>query len=146
MPPEVLSVSALICQTSLLEQDGVSSAIRIVDVFYVSEAPNAKVAFSAIVLVKSKAGFSSERRARARIRTPSSHTIELTPEGVPVRLQSRLGDPSIPGGATLTFQVVLEAEEMGVYWLKVFLDDDEVANLPFALKRPEPPTERAPEH
>jgi hypothetical protein len=39
MPPYVISANVLICERALTESDGVVSAIRMIDIFYVSERP-----------------------------------------------------------------------------------------------------------
>ena len=57
IPPFLLSASVFVCEHVLIERDGIFSAIRIVDVFYVSDVPPDTVPFVqaySFVIIKSE--------------------------------------------------------------------------------------------
>lgn len=123
---------AFFCEKVLEEKDGVSSAIRIVDrITHTATGPEppekmppVPIALTAVISFKSG-------RARGR------HVLKIRPE---TPSANRLAELSLPlqfegedRGAQAVMQVRLQAEEEGLYWFDVFLDDVLVTRMPLRI-------------
>lgn len=123
---------AFFCERILEEKDGVTSAIRIVDrITQTAKGPDppdkmppVQVALTALI------GFKSGR-ARGR------HILRIRPE---TPSANRLAEVSLPlqfegedRGVQSGMQIRLQAEEEGLYWFDVFLDDALITRMPLRI-------------
>ena len=132
-------VSAFICERVLMEADGVTSAIRIVDIFFVPEgAPEeAIVPFYLIVLLKTVPVPDEEIRIGVTLIRANGERERLPdPPGQPFKLQLFSGDPSIPGGFSLILHANIKPRNMGTCFLEIDVDGEPVTRVPFTLRRP----------
>lgn len=136
----LISVYAIVCERALQEQDGVVSAIRIVDVFYVEPVPDIPVEKRAI-------GITILASGRVAPEDDSEHTLEfflVRPDGE----STRLGEPSTgrykskvpgaPGGFNAILQIGVIPRVMGLHHVRVMLDGVEVARAVFTLAERKP--------
>ena len=145
MPQKLLCADILICDSILQEADGVSSVIRLVDLFTVRPAPDVPVEkqvfpIKALVTLKGQIGDSSEHNIRIEMIRPSGENQVLLEKAIPVA--SRFG-PSIPGGATLVLHIGVIVREMGTHYIRLLDDGEELIKVPFTLKPPEPDSQEA---
>ncbi len=141
LPPYLISASIFVCERILHEADGVVSAIRIVDIFYVPEPPpsmpeNALPLVQAYgcAILKSVAGHNEEHSIQLKM----INTIgEITVVGEPVktRIGSTAGLEKVPGGATINAQLNIGVKRLGTCYLCVEVDGEEVTRAPFTLLR-----------
>jgi hypothetical protein len=137
LPAYIQSVSAFICQQALLEQDGVTSAIRLVDLFRVPEPHPDKpdeqrpvVQMYAVVIIKTIPGYTGEHDIAFRI----LNTVgEMNTVGTQrASFSSRFG-PEMPGGATLAIQMNIGVNRPGTLYLCIYVDEEEVTRTPFTF-------------
>jgi hypothetical protein len=139
LPPFLFSVSAFLCERILHEADGVLSAIRIVDVFYVelpTNAPEGAVALiqpHCLVIFKTQPGHHGEHSMAFKMLNTKG---ELTSIGEAMRTdfgaRSGLGK-DIPGGANVAIQLNVAVKNYGTCYLCVYFDDEEIARVPFTI-------------
>jgi hypothetical protein len=138
LPPYVISASVFVCRYTLQEPDGVVSAIRIVDVFYVSEKPP-EFPESAVPIVQAF--------ACVIIRTVPDHTEEHSLQVKMINTVGEINDLSAPlqvklagmvenapGGATINLQLNIGVKRFGTCYVCVYLDGEEVARAPITLQ------------
>lgn len=133
MPPTVSSVSVLICEKILQEEDGTCSAIRIVDTFLVSLVPDVPVEKQSMdlqILVVVKTTDLAEHSFRLGVIRPDGESRDA---GTTVPVVSTTSDPRSPGGFNVVTKLGLVPRQFGTYYLSVVLDDEEVARKPFTL-------------
>jgi hypothetical protein len=138
LPAYLISISAILCEKVLHEADGVNSAIRIVDVFYVGakpvDAPEEVFPFVqayALVSLRAAPGHNQEHEFVFKL----LNTVgELTTLGAPMRVNmlSTLG-ATVPGGLTASIQVNIAVKRFGTCFLCVYLDGEEVTRIPITL-------------
>jgi len=125
--------AALICEKVLIEQDGVKSAIRMVDRVtrtVASPAPPEDMPpfnFEFVLLLKFKAG-----RARG------VHAVKLQPvkpsgEFMPPLINNVFFEGEDDRGVDIVTPTVFSLDQSGTYWIRVYLDDDEVTRIPFKV-------------
>ncbi len=142
LPSGVVSVSALICEKILHEEDSALSAIRIVDVFYfrvAAELPIEKQAVLLHVLVhfamdrEDKA----EHAVRLELVRPDGETTDL---GQPYKglFPSRIKEA--PSGFTLDVQLGVIPRISGTHHVSIFFDGVLVTKAPFTLLERRPDT------
>jgi hypothetical protein len=123
---------AVICERVLQEQDGVLSAIRVIDrlthtiVGAQMPDPLPPVSYTVWFAIAFKSG-----SARGR------HTLKIVQEQ-PSGLRRDMFEHSImlegeDRGANFVAQVEARFEQEGVYWFDVFLSDQFVTRMPFRL-------------
>ena len=135
--PHIISVSAVVAERLLREEDGVTSAIRIVDVFYVPEnLPDVPVNFNILLLIKSAPGTQAEHALRVVITNPSGESRDAKTADTKIPLSSKLEQAEIPGGATIVASMAIKPKVMGTYWIAFLLDGEEVARTPINFLRP----------
>jgi len=138
IPPYVTTVTLLLCERFLREADGVFSAIRIVDVFYVPESPPSTpderlpvVQFYALAQVKTKPGHNDKHVVWFKLLTTKG---ELADMGGPVSVgQGSSLFPTAPGGFTVAIQINLRVKNLGTAYLCFYLDSEELIRTPFTL-------------
>jgi hypothetical protein len=138
LPPYLISISVILCEKVLHEADGVNSAIRIVDVFYVGTKPAGApeealplVQVYALVSLRVTPGHNQEHEFVFKL----LNTVdEFTTLGTLTRVNmlSPLGE-TVPGGLTTYVQVNLAVKRFGTCFLCVYLDGEEVTRIPITL-------------
>lgn len=143
LPANIIAVSAFICEKLLRETDGVLTAVRLVDLFFVPELPTSMpdeatfpgpfISAVAVVSIKSAPGDTSEHLIEMKIMKPDGETKVLG-EPTPGRFESRLGS-RVPGGLTAAVQMNLNLRRamIGQHYLCVSVDGEEVTRVPFTL-------------
>jgi len=149
IPSFIISVNLFVCERTLVEADGVLSAIRLIDIFFVPGERPIGVPEEAMPLVqaygcallKTKPGYVGEHSLQMKI----LNTIgEMTSTGDPatVKLFSKLGMEEVPGGVSIAIQLNIGVKRFGTCYLCLFLDGEEIARSPFTLL-PQPPTAKS---
>jgi len=147
MPIDLVSASGFICEKLLREEDGVNSAIRIVDIFYV-EVPEPKpntvtlglIAFNVVIILRTLTpGHAS---IRFFIRTPSGEDKPVSAQ-VPEPLVFAPKVPNAPFGHTLNVNMNIVPDVFGTYTFLAQLDGKTVVSLPFTLLRGLPPASQS---
>jgi len=142
---QFLSASMVICEKVLNEQDGVLSAIRIVDVFYVQEIPKeiteieglAIMEASIILAIRVSPPTQSERILSLKISHPNGETKEIFSKPVSLAGNPLIPkDSDVPRGTTLHIRLALTKRILGTYIVRAFLDGEEIAKSPFTLLPP----------
>ena len=136
MPTPIISISGFLCERVLREADGVHSAIRIVDVFYVPDVPGGMMEFRALVSIKAQPGDDSEHLVDWKLENPDGTERLLDGTAKTVTFGSLLG-PKVPGGANLVVHFNIPAEVLGTHFLHVLLDGEVVLTLPLTLLHPQ---------
>lgn len=123
---------AVLCERVLQEQDSVMSLIRIVDRFTQrAVGPNAPermppLPISATLVLSLKSGFArGSFQVRIRLRTPTGR--ELPSASLPVLFEAP------HRGHNLIVPFELEAQEEGVYWFDVFLNERPMTQVPLQV-------------
>jgi hypothetical protein len=124
--------AAFLCEKVLREQDGVQSAIRIVDTYIVkpsADAPqDSKLGLNVTAWVLLKSGdVQGVHKVRLVLRSPTNRSVNI-PDW----------DAEFKGavhGASLTAQLSFEVTEEGIHWIDViWLEDGTVlTTMPFRL-------------
>ncbi|SRR6266851_4893731 len=136
MPQKLFVAAALVCEKVLQEKDDVPSIIRIVDTFTVTVPPDLPAdAKSGIqitgFLAFKKASLSTEpekHHVAIRVRSPSGK------EG-PLQRVDLLLKAEPFAGTNVTLNMSHPIGEFGLFWIDVFLDDEEepITQIPFRL-------------
>jgi hypothetical protein len=153
MPANLISATAFICERTLIEKDDVMSAIRLVDLFYVTEFQiqegkpvppqpipgrsigQAFVSMFLVIILKAQPGDQSSHSLILRITNPAGE--EKNVDDVPVQANFTSKLPDVSGGFTLVAQLNVQPKLMGSYNVRVLLDGEEVCRAPFSiLKHP----------
>jgi hypothetical protein len=147
LPPFVISASVLLCQNALTEPDGVISAIRIVDIFFVSEKPADApenllplVQAYACVILKTVPHYTEEHVIQLKL----INTIgEVSNLGEPITLPfaAKPGMQDVPGGISINAQLNIGVKRLGTCYVCVHLDGEEIARTPFTLLKLDKPGE-----
>ena len=137
--------AAFLCERLLQEKDGVITAIRIVDTFFVPPAPEGVIpkdlpsGFKALpttefaLLVSLKSGdLRGEFSISLKWRSPSGKIVNVGEE-TPALLNGE------EHGVNLSTRLRLGVEEYGLHWLDVFWNGDLLTSIPFKLVQDEPP-------
>jgi hypothetical protein len=124
-------IAAFFCERILKEEDGVLSAIRIVDVFNVHvPKENPPDSIPAIQLTMMTI-FKSEEPATYSL------TFEiLSPSGQKYR-GGQSAMMSLEGkekGANLILHFPVAANEYGLYWIDLFIDEERITRVPFKIQ------------
>ena len=134
MPDQVggpyLSV-AVLCERVLQEQDGVPSIIRIVDRLIVSPGANAPEKMPPITVTTT--AFLSFKAGTAQGQLTAKLTIE-SPSGN----ESVLGTFPLlfegnDRGVNLVFNLNLQIQEQGLYWIGVYLEEELKTRVPLRI-------------
>jgi hypothetical protein len=142
--PEKPFVSVTVCERILMEKDGVSSIIRIVDEFTVRSfglkgvareqaEPGIviKIPFSAWAYIAIKPrtpGKPSTHKLEPRVITPSGKPMTATKNEIDIHLTGAVG------GFTVNLELAIDAGEPGIYWLEVLLDGELVFRHAITLR------------
>jgi hypothetical protein len=140
LPPQIISLSVLTCQAVLREEDGVASAIRLIDVWYVPEPlPEAPpgvlplVQANVLVILKAEPGYQQEHEIRVKLQNTVGEISDIA-EALKSNPISRLG-PEVPGGVTIQVQLNLAVKKLGTCYLLIYFDGELVTRAPITLLR-----------
>lgn len=142
LPFNLQSAYLLVCEKILNEEDGVPSAIRIVDICYFSayeEIPVERrlVRVGVLGVLKSAENDVTERTLEVKVDSPDGKEIPVVPPQK-VKLDRRI--PEAPGGHTLSLDLHIRARKPGTHIIKMLLDGEEVARASVTLL-PQPVSE-----
>lgn len=133
---------ALVCENVIEEKDGVLTAFRIVDTFFVPPRPpglppEVQAGIAPTLLVGVKAGdLRGTFQLKLRLRPPTGQTVDVGTQSV------LLSDKQIGANVIIKFQMA--AEPMGLYWFDVYWDKDLLTSIPLTLApQPQPTAETA---
>jgi hypothetical protein len=125
--------AALLCETVLVEQDGVKSAIRIIDrvtrTAVGSNPPSDMEPFSYQIklLLKFKSGWA---RGVHKVKIqPAKPSGELMPELV----RSVLFEGEEDRGVDMIIDTRLKLDQTGIYWIYIYLNDELVTQIPLRV-------------
>jgi|SRR5580698_3997335 hypothetical protein len=140
-------VSAFLCEKILQEKDGINTAIRIVDIFNIAAdaPPDAGVHFFGFVSLKTAPVPDSKVTIRVAIVSPIG-TREYLPDAPdqPYSLSVFEGDPTVPTGLMLVFEINIIPKNLGTGYLEIEADGEVAVRLPFTIRRL-PPAQSVPE-
>jgi hypothetical protein len=138
MPSGLLSLNAFICEKILLEQDRVMSAIRMVEVFYVSINPSIPLDKQGTPMMLYIAGRvpeedNSEHKVEIFLVRPNG---EARPIGDPMQsVFPPSGAPGFQKGFTIGLQLGVAPTQMGTHYFSIKFDGEEVRRVPFILQQ-----------
>lgn len=125
--------AALLCEKVLVEQDGVKSAIRIVDrVTRTAVGPNPPLEMEPFeydlkLLIKFKSGWArGVHTVKIQTAKPSG---ELTPEII----NSVLFEGEEDRGVDIMMDVRFRLDQTGIYWIHIYLNDARVTQIPLRV-------------
>ena len=133
--------AALVCESILHEKDGVLSAIRIVDMFFVGEkrlsaAKGVNAALELHILLMLKSGdLIGDGTITLKVRSPSNKTVEL-PQSFTAHLKGGENGANVHVIFALPFKHI----EFGLFWMDVFWNGEELTSIPFKLVSGEKPS------
>ena len=132
MPPDVTSVALVICEKVLTEESHVCSAIRVADVFEVTEGP---IVAHALLVIKTEptADANREHSLEVRLFNPQGVARRISRENEIVKYFSSIPDPGVHGGITVAIDLNFSGHPVGTYMLRVWLDGEEVSKAPIML-------------
>jgi hypothetical protein len=121
---------ATLCEQILEDKDGVVSAIRVVDTYYVEppkDLPAGKVAGIELKLLLSlKSGdLTGAHEVRLVLRTPAGKSIEFHRQQVVFKGGEH--------GVNLKIRFAMPAKDFGLYWFDVMFGDDVLTSIPLKL-------------
>lgn len=140
--PADLSVYGFTCEKALREADGVTSAIRLVDVFSYASLPN-------IPLEQQAVAMNVVAAIRSSTLSLGHHTIRLDlvrPDGerkagaeiIDAEVEAPKFPPA-PHGVNLIVHLGVIPKQDGVHQWVLLFDDEEVLRIPFTLRPMRPP-------
>jgi hypothetical protein len=149
IPSFIISVNLFVCERTLVEADGVLSAIRLIDIFFVprerpvgvSEEVLPLVQAYGCALLKTKPGYVGQHALEMK----TLNTVgEMTSTGDPTiaKIFSKPGMEDVPGGISIAIQLNIAVKRFGTCYLCLFLDGEEIARSPFTLL-PHPSTAKS---
>lgn len=123
---------AVFCEKILEEKDGLLSVIRVVDRINIAPAgPDAPAQMPPIplqlpALLSFKSGF-VRAKCQVHLRAESPSGKETTVASFPAFFE---GDDR---GVNLILNLVFQAEEEGLYWFSVYIEEDLVTRIPLRI-------------
>jgi hypothetical protein len=133
----LLSLNAFICEKILMEQDQVISAIRLVEVFSVQATPDLPLdkqgpLMFVVASGKVPADDDSEHLIEFSLIRPNGET---KPVGEPIRSVFPGGaQAGFPRGFNVALQLLVFATQMGLHYISIRFDGEEVRRVPFILQ------------
>jgi hypothetical protein len=121
---------ATLCEQILEEKDGVVSAIRVVDTYYVEppkDLPAGKVAGIPLkMLLSLKSGdLTGSHEIRVVLRAPNGKSIEFHRQQIAFKGEEQ--------GVNLKIRFAMPAKDFGLYWFDVMSGDDVLTSIPLKL-------------
>ncbi len=135
MPAKPIYVNAVLCERALLEQDGVFSAIRLVDIFYVDPSavsPEGRpIGVQLLLNVKFPSEDEGDHVVEIRLERPGEPPVKIA-ETEPGKATGRV--PSAPKGINVVARFGVIPKTVGVHFMSVLLDGETVSRIPFMLQ------------
>ncbi len=125
--------AALICEKILVEQDGVKSAIRIIDrltrTVAAPDAPDEMVPFEKDLqlLIRLKSG-----RARGR-KTLSILVVKPSGESPGAQTHPVMFGGEDDRGSDVLVNLLINFDQVGVYWFEISVDGSRLTRVPFRI-------------
>lgn len=140
MAVEFKYVSGFVCERTLQEkEDGIYSAIRIVDIFHVPSdaADDATILVNVFVSLKTSPVPPDPLTIRVTLVKPSGERQDSSPpDQQPLILPVVDGDRSIPSGITMVLHILVKVKNnIGTSVVEVDVDDKPALRIPFTLRR-----------
>jgi hypothetical protein len=137
MPADLIYASAVLCEKVLMEDDGIASAIRMVDVVFVKLDPSVAPELRPPVMLTLLAAM----RFEPLVFEDHSFEVDLIrPDGEKVQLLERQlvkaqpsKFPGAPHGFTARLQFGLVPRNLGTCFITAKLDGEVVARVPLTL-------------
>ncbi len=140
MPSFLISANIFVCERLLQEGDGVTTAIRLVDVFYIGSERPLGVPPEALPLIQGWGfailKFVPSHNQEHVFEMKLINTIgELSNLAEPMKqlVEPTPGLENLPTGATLNIQLNVAVKRIGTCYLCVWIDGEEVARTPFSV-------------
>jgi hypothetical protein len=145
IPPYLISTSLLVCENILVEKDQVTSAIRIVDIFYVPPLPLLPPGILMSPEIKENFVPIIQAWGFVQIRANANHhgehdlefrTINTVGEMLTIATARARFDSTVEGattGITASAQLNIGVKRFGTCFLCVYLDGEEIARTPFTV-------------
>ena len=137
MPNDLISCFLLICQRAMQEKDGVYSAFRIVDIFFVdpiAEVPLERQAVQLTFLgsVRGYPGDATEHTVSIRLIRPDGDVTVLNESKATLEAKEAYRD--LPRGLNVVGEIGVIPKQMGTHYITLTLDGEEVTRVPFTLR------------
>jgi hypothetical protein len=134
IPESILSATAITCEKILTEQgDGVLSAIRMVDVFFVNQddpRPPEERPIAINLIVNVKVPDLSEHTIQIALARPDSDPVLI---GGAEKTKADSGFPGVPCGLGLTMTIGVIPKVLGTHYFLILVDGSPVARALFTL-------------
>jgi hypothetical protein len=133
----LLSLNVVLCEKLLFEQDQVISAIRIVEVFNIPINPEFPPdrhgpVFSVLVSGKVPSDDETEHMLEVFLIRPDGESTDI---GQPIKsVFPGQVESNFPRGFNIGFQLAVRATQMGIHYVSVKFDGEEVRRVPFILQ------------
>lgn len=125
--------AAFLCEKVLVEQDGMKSAIRIIDRVtrtYVGPNPPREMEpfdYDVVLLIKFKSGWArGVHTVKIQTAKPSG---ELTPEII----NSVLFEGEEDRGVDIIGNISIKLDQTGIYWMYIYLNDTRITQIPLRV-------------
>ena len=132
-------ISAFLCERALIDQDGVLSAIRVVDIFQLPDeaSQTTPIQFFACISLKTVPVPNEEITVSLTVVRVSGERERIADQsgGKPIKLQEQTPDPSVPGGVSLIVQLSIVPKNFGTCYLEVDVNGETVVRIPFTIRR-----------
>ena len=133
--PRPVSTNLLICEKALNE-DGILSAIRIVDVFFFSPIPDLPadkqaIGVTIIVITKFPPDDTTEHSFELKLVRPDGKTVTMG-ESRNLKIASKF--PGLPAGFNVVVEAAIKVEQYGTHHVVLWIDEKEEARIPFTLR------------
>ena len=125
--------AALLCEKVLVEQNGVKSAIRIIDRVtrtYVGPNPPTEMEpfdYDVVLLIKFKSGW-----ARG-VHTVKIQTAKPSGELAPEIINSVLFEGEEDRGVDIIGDMRIRLDQTGIYWIYIYLNDIRITQIPLRV-------------
>lgn len=141
IPQFLISADILVCERVLFEADGVISAIRMVDLFFVptERPPNLPEDSLPLVqgfvcaILKAVPGHTEDHIFDIKLTNTLGQVSSLLPEPVKSKFGVSPGFERFPGGVGLNSPLSLWVKRMGTCYVSLFVDGQEVARAPISI-------------
>jgi hypothetical protein len=136
LPPVLQTLGLFLCEKILQEKDDVLTYIRNVELFNVVIVPEVPIerqgpTMTVVIIGKVRPNDTTEHTVQLHLIRPSGET-KIVGDEVKAVFTSRL--PEYPGGFNIVQQMTVSAKEMGLHYMAVLFDGEEVARTPFMLQ------------
>lgn len=135
MPPSLVSIAAIVCESILQDKEGIITAFRIVDVFKfppVEDLPiqYQRLGMTLLIVGKLIPGDRVDHHITIKVINPRGEA-KAVGENIQVP-KSELKYPSSPVGFNVIVNTAMRAKA-GLYYFAIFFDGEEVTRTPITL-------------